>query len=531
MNRINFKNSRLIFLWIIGAIFLLRLPTLFVEYYDIDVLTSFIAAKSKIQNEEYIENKGIVYHWILNQSFSLLGESYRSFHFVGILLVIFTSLFIYLLAKQMFCEKTGLLAAALYGIYISAFNRQFMAINGEIVYNLFFSAAFYYFYLFFFQKKYWTIPLLLVSLVLAAFTKFQGIWATVGIFLFVFFIHPFFIEEPQNRKKYGIFVFVFFIISLIFITLDFFYFKILLNDSFFSKISSMYAYIATRGFDPLFFIVKFLHRFGFLSIMHSLIWIGSLVFLIRFFKQRDKKEEHAYLVVLFFILFFSFWLSGIRLYFHYFMQVYPVIAIMAASVILPLWEQEKWKKKLKMAFLIPVLFFFVWNTKDALIVQFFPQAFYKEGKFLYHLRLILVGQDNDYLLPHPTYVEALDYLKKNAHPEEKIFVWPVGAEFIYFSGLKPAYPWFWNEDPAVYALEEEKRGNPQVKIQYQKDFQIFLEKIQADYFIDISTSPVIYFKKYGHFTENFPEIHNFLKKNYIFVGIFGQVKIWKKSKG
>ena len=134
---LNAKPSRVL-LFIFSGIFILRLPTLFVEYYDIDVLTSFIHAADFFAGRAIAINKGPVYHWILNGSFWIFGQHAASFHLAGILVIAMTAAGIFLTGKKLISQQAGLLAALFYGFCISAFNRQFMAINAEIIYNLFF---------------------------------------------------------------------------------------------------------------------------------------------------------------------------------------------------------------------------------------------------------------------------------------------------------------------------------------------------------------------------------------------------------
>lgn len=515
---------------ILLGILILRLPTLFVEYYDIDLLTSFMGAKNAIGGFPSSNNKGPLYHWVLNFSFSFFKVYGGAFHFLGILFIMATSWVLYRFAAFMYCKKTGVIAALFYGFFISSFNRQFMAINGEIIYNLFFVLAFYFFYKAVFLKQQRYFFFLIPALLGAALTKFQGIWAVLALLMFIIFVYPAYqIKSSFTKKKYYLFLSIFIFLTLILIGIDWFYTKIVFSEDGFlrAQFLSLYNYAAIRGFSWL-FPIKLLHRVGMLVIYHSPLWIGAFFTLYSFFKKNKKDFKLAYLTTLLFFIFSTIFLTGDRLYFHYFVQLYPLLALLAAPKIKKVvLEKKNYQKAFFLSFIIPVLFIFLWNTKDALITRLKPSFFYNEPKTLEIFRLAFLGQDKDYLLPHKIYLPFLDTLKKEAKPQETILVWPVGAEVTYFSGLYSAVPNYWHEYKPIRVL---KKGKTEDLKALEQNMINWIQEYNPHYFMDISLSPVVYFKQYGSLSHNFKEVRRYLDQNWELLKAEKGLMLWKRKK-
>ncbi len=517
---------------ILVGIFILRLPTLFVEYYDIDLLTSFMGAKNALGGFPVSNNKGPLYQWVLNFSFSFFGVGGGSFHFIGIIIIIATSLALYFMGSTLFCKKSGIIAALLYGFCISAFNRQFMAINGEIVYNLFFVLGFLFFYHLVFLKKWVYFFPLIAVLIGAALTKFQGIWAVLALFIFIIFVFPAYkMSSPLLKKKYYQILTLFVFLVLVFIFVDWFYTQFLFSEDGFlrDQFLNLYNYAAVRGFSWL-FPIKLLHRVGMLVVYHFPLWIGAFFTLYSFFKKNKKDFKLAYLATLLFFIFSTIFLTGDRLYFHYFVQLYPLLALLAAPKIKEvILEKKNFQKAFFLSFMIPVFFIFVWNTKDTLITRLKPSFFYNEPKTLEIFRLAFLGQEKDYLLPHKVYLPFLDILKKEAKPQETILVWPVGAEVTYFSGLYSAVPNYWHEYEPIRILKGAKKGKTEdLKVLEQKMIA-WIKEANPHYFMDISLSPVVYFRQYGSLSDNFKEVRHYLDQNWFLLKEENGLMLWKKK--
>lgn len=516
-----------VFIFIAFSIILLRLPTLFVDYYEIDVLTSFVVTQKKMAGEPYAINKGPVYHAVLESSYKLFGETPSSFHLMGIILILLTASFIYLLTKKAHSHKAGVLAAFLYGVYISAFNRNFMSINAEIVYNLFFMGTFYFVYLFEFHKKYWASLPALIFCILAIKTKFQGLWVLLALIVFYFIVKPMYAIQSKKVKKnyfYALCGFIVAVIVLFFI--DFNVTGLIVKGALKRSFEGFYNYVAVKGFNPIFFIAKLSHRVVMLLLYHSLAWIFAFITVKNFFKSKAKQLKTAYFVYIGLFLLISVCFGGVRLYFHYFVHAYPFLCILASFSLIEYVEKIKWKRALTLLFFIPVGFVFLWNVKDAYIVNYKPQWFYNEGKALYYFRMAFLAQKNDYLLPHKTYLKALSYLKESKELQSKtMFVWPEGAEFAFFSNIKSVNDNYWHNVGAL-ACNRQKDLN---KITCEEHYADKIIYSKADLFIDLSYSPRSDLYKLGGTEKMFPKLMKRLKTRFFLLKDFKTVKIWRRK--
>ena len=547
-------NKWRVLLFVFVGTFILRLPTLFIDYIHIDVITSYIIAQRDIAGLLFKPNKGPVYHALVTWSIKLLGDSPISFHFTGILFVLLTILFIYLLGKRIYGARAGLLAALFYGSIISTFQTEFLATNGEIIYNLFFISSFYFFYLLVFEKKMLYLLPLIVSLLLGIYTKFQGSFALFAILIYLIFANPsFIIKERAKITTYYILIGVLSAVALAFIIVDWNYTAIVFRGIIRQKLTPMVNYVANRGFSPLHIIGKLLWRSFQFTLYHSIIWIPGIIAIVQFFRSRERREDsEAYLVVITLFLFLTIFLGGARLSPHYFIPVLPTLAILSSREVLGKIDAIRCKKIFFRILILPVLFFFVWNIKDVYIGNFRPDWKHNESRFTFFFRILLIGSHGEYLLPHKSLLPVLTYLNEKTARDETIFVWPMGSEVVYYSKRRSATHQFWFNERALHAIVQREKGNLDEFVKVENSFIRSVRETNPDYFIDvgstsmirkvlvyrkkddppyyfdINTAPMIRFGSFGGL-DNFPGLVKFLNDNFQFVGEFGRARIWKKS--
>ncbi|MCP4135100.1 MAG: glycosyltransferase family 39 protein [bacterium] len=546
-----------VLLFIFSGAFLLRLPTAFMEFIHIDVITTCIIVKRDILGLAFTPNKGPVYHFLVKWSYLILGESPKSFHFIGIIFILLTLIFIYLLGKKIYSERAGMLGALLYGFIISSYNTEFMATNAEVIYNLFFMAAFYFFYLLVFEKKFLALFPCITALVLAVLVKMQGSWALFAIIAFLVLIKPAFLfSQKAHIKKYYIILCVVTALSALFIYIDWNYTGIILNEFIKDKLTGMINYVANRGFNPLLIFAKLLWRSFHFILYHSIIWIPGVLGILYFFKKNKtpvKTEKETYLIFLTLFLFFSIFLGGARLSVHYFIPVLPLLAIISAKEILNRIDSVRLKKRFFKILIIPVLFFFLWNAKDMYMANFNPGLKHNESTFTFLFRIAMVGSHGEYLFPHKTLLPAIDYLKNETAKDESLFVWPMGSEVVFFSDRVSAIDNYWLNELALHGIVQKEMGNTAEFSRVENDFIDSIKEDNPDYFVDIgstemirkaliykkkddppyyfdiNTAPMIRFGSFGGLN-NFPGLISFLDKNFTFIGKFGDARIWKKAK-
>jgi len=150
----SFSRKRVAFLALLFAVTaLLRLPTLFNDFYDVDELAAIVQTweymAGDVPGVDFAESKLPLYHAIFKLSYRLWPEKgWVVVHAFTILIVYLTALFLFLAGRAIRGPGAGALAALFYAVFISSFNRHFMATNGEIVYNLPLAGGLYFFILF-----------------------------------------------------------------------------------------------------------------------------------------------------------------------------------------------------------------------------------------------------------------------------------------------------------------------------------------------------------------------------------------------
>jgi hypothetical protein len=516
--------------------FIVRSPTLFNDYYDADELSAIIQTheyfEGGIPGKDFIESKLPLYHAIFKLAYKIsYNYGWVVVHFFTILIIFATAIFIYLSAKRLKGFYAGAIASLLYTVLVSSFNRHFMAVNGEIVFNLPVAAGFYFFLMFIDNagiKKIFYIIASVFFAVCAANVKQQG-----GI-LFVFIIFFALIYYPYFKIKFNLrFCLVCVTVAISLIALFFYdlYFIQMIAPEIQSVFSDLLNYSTILGFNPLFFLVKFIHRQGMLILWHLIIWIPAGIYFYRFFKTRFRLNNIAEssVAVMFILTYLMIFLGGARLYFHYFIAVYP-FACIAASFALIGFDNKAIKfihEKSLTLLLIPGIFFLAWNTKDIIIKYFYPQAFYQEGKILYWARAVLVGSYNDYLLPEGSYKDVVNYIKKITKPKDRIYVWGDGPYLYYFSERGMGIELNWPKMAIISITELYKKGDDksiEAAQSGEKGMLEVLKKKNAILFVDTSGNGL------STFTYSVtPLFRKHLDENFTFAKEINRMKIYIRN--
>lgn len=512
----------------------LRFPTLFNDFYDADELAAIVQAQEYlaggIPGVDFHESKGPLYHAIFKFSYKIFPHNgWVLVHAITTIIVWFTAIAIFMAGKAIGGDLVGILASCMYSIFISSFNRHFMATNGEIVFNLPVAWGFYFFIVHLQRRAryfflFWSALMALV----AFFVKFHGIvWA---LFLFFYFL----IYQPhwQHRftKKYIAGLALCAMLIIIALTLDYAT-KNLIATTLITNISQKLYYAIVKGINPVIFFAKYFHRQGLLILWHFAAWIPAIILTVRFVKNKFRFStlEQSTALVFFFITYLLVFAGGSRLYHHYFMAAYPALTIVAALGIVEVRNSliEKIRSNLKLYLAMPALFFLLWNTKDVVIKHFFPEAFYHEPKILYWGRAAFIGHFQDYLLPENAYRNVAEYIKNTTHSNEKIFVWGDGPYLYYFSKRKMGIYHLWPKTTVIRLHELYKKGDDRSITEAHAIEQHFidaLEKKKPALFVD--TSPSGYT---GFVYPPTPKIKNYLDQHYRYCTTIDNMKIYRRN--
>lgn len=502
LNKIeNLKDKKGLFLLLLFFLTLFfRYPVLFNDYYDVDELAAIVQTSEYldggIPGVDFKESKNPLYHCIFKASYSLDREyGWVYVHGVTIIFVFLTSFFIYLSGSFLKDFKTGALAAFIYSIFISSFNKDFMATNGEILYNLFFSAGLFFLIRSFSADIFRKLLLILSATAMgicAYQVKFHGIFLIIFIFLILLFYIPYYEYSDKNRKVLIIpgGTFILLLVSGI----AAFFLSPGLFTGAVNKIN--YAIAADRKFTLLHFITRFSYRQALFILWHMILWIPAIVSVYRFLRNRFKGEtiEDSVLSLFLMSCYLMVFGGAARLYYHYFMPLYIPMSITASVVLLDdkNFPLKFIRKKSTALFLIPALFFFMWNTKDIVIKHFTPDAFYNEGTFLFWTRAVLTGRYNSYLLPHSSYRDTVEYIRKTTGAGDRIFVWGNGPEIYYFSKRRMGSDTLWPKS-TIYKIAKLYSSGDKKNITLAKGYEShmiqLLKRKKPILFIDTSANP------------------------------------------
>jgi len=479
---------------------------------------------------DFAENKKFLYHLLFKGSYLLCPEyGWVLVHFFTAIIVYLTSVFIYLTGSLVLGWRKGMLAAFLYAILISSFNRHFMASNGEVIFNLPLSAGLYFFCLFlrnFNVKGAAFLAAALFCSYLAFSVKFQALILLIFIAGFMVLYVPYYFRGLR-------FTLLLCAAGVTLLLIDWFFTGLIVrplldSTGIIGKLS--YSVAEVRGFTFIDFTARFVHRQGMLSLWHMILWVPAFVYIAGFIKNRFRAEDIAESAVsLFFIITYAMVFSGgARLYFHYFMVAYVPGALLSAGIILESdFSRLRWiRKRAVVLVAVPALFFLAWNVKDVVIRNVFPRAFYQEGRVLYWTRAVLVGTFDDYLLPHGSYLDVVNYIKQHSEPGDRIFVWGDGGYLYYFSGRRPGIFHMWPKG-SIYQIKKAYQSGDKAGIEsasgIEKYFIDQLDMYKPLFVIDTSGNGLSLFSIP---ISSAPQVYNHVLKEYVFADRVSKMDIY-----
>lgn len=531
-------GNRILFL---GTLFLVTLifrsPSMLIDYYDVDVLAAIIQTQEymagDIPHVDFTISKKDLYHVPFRIAYKMSAEyGWVIANFFGIIIVFLTSIFIYLAGKRVFSREAGIWAAFLYAILISSFNRHFMALNGEVVFNLPVAASLY-FYVLFIQTagkaRFVHLALSLLCGFISYSIKFQGIIPLLVIPFHLVIYKPWY--ENRFSIKYFLSLTSLASAGLVIFMADYFF-----TGKFAPKIVSsvlgMAVYASGHGFNPAMYFGKIIHRNGFLFLWHFVLWAPAIIYFCSMARRRFRPETAAETAVIVFALgyYALIYTGGQRMYFHYFMAVYPALAILSAGALLYHGSavMEKIKAKALALLMIPALFFLSWNYKDVVIRHFAPRAFYNEGSVLYWARAVLVGTFDDYLLPGKAYINAVERIKNLTNTCDRIFVWGSGPYLYYFSERRMGSNTLWPKGTIDRIAEDYRKGTSESLANarsYEQGMIDIMEKKKPVLFADTSGNDFAYFD-----TPVTPLVSEYVNRNYEYIETVDNIKLYLRKK-
>ncbi len=449
------KRVRLILLFIILSTIILRLPSLYTVFLDIDEAQNgyfaWAVLNGRLPYQEIVGDKPFFNLMFFSIGFILSGISlnYYAVHLVLIVWVIGQVFYIYKIGSLGGNFYIGLISALFYSVFSTCFEPKIIAASAELIMNLPLIMGVYYF------LRYWrdrdknktNYLLLITSGILCGIafnTSLKGgiILLTFGLVFLIFFIIP----EKQRLKALmkeliiGSIFLISFITPLL-LNIVYFYYIGVLDDFLFWLFEYNFRYVS-RGSETI-PISKGIFRTSLWIVFTFVQWLFAYYSSRALFKRdfwyrlRSKGLSSTEKLILFsFIWFITSFIAlstGKRYYGHYFLQSFPALAVLASisayQFLNRVWKSNHKgliiKKKLFiLGVIIPPIIFFVPKISQSL---YFEMAFKVAG------------------VESANYKAIGRYIKNNSKKSDTIYVWGFATQIYYYSEREVAGRFSWSD--------------------------------------------------------------------------------------
>ncbi len=564
------NKKTIIFIVIILIAFIQRGATLFVEFYDVDELTDVIMTSEIVEGGKlYIDAipGRPVYFAFFYTIFKVFG-SYNIIvlHFFTILWILATCYVIYRIARELFNETAGYFAALFYVIFVSGFFEYYLAVHGEIIYNLPVSLSFYFFILA--EKKGKTFIHYFLAGVFAGIsilTKGQTLLLPVYFFVYLIFVKSIVSKQLLTNLRRGVFIFSGFIgLSLIFIYIAY---QMGVLDNFYTFYISggiQYTFFGFSQVDLWDLIQKVSSKIGQNLLAQAPLWLFLIYYLIKVKRLRADETKHSMIVLFFGISFLGIFMGGSRLYNHYFLQYLPALCVIAGYGIVLFINDLSQRKKIigftNIIIYLSVIVYSTWNYTIAYNAHYniectkpfnhgvIPRKGYKRVSEWIKDNIKCIKPFNHGVIPRKEYKRVSEWIKANSRPTDRIVQWGDCIEIYYFSQRRPGMRFLWstlytkyfvaslNETPSITGFSPEKLAlrkklseEKQWSFKTQEDIEysiiIDLDNKKPRYIIDTAPSNFRGFGKYP--LEKFYILSDYIKQKYQYKRTLDKMRIYE----
>jgi len=428
------KNLKL-FGWLLLIAFITRLPSLFIDYYNIDEITnslygSFII-KGQLSLMELLGNPYLLTHYF-NALIQIIAGPYslKLIHGVHIFWLALTAYFLCLCYRRIKNEQNEILPGVLYLIFsVCFFSKDYWGVLAETLSLLPAVIGACFFFSWVKRKNFSDAFFCGAFIALASLFK-----APAGIEICA--VGAAMILSRGTRHFFVSLLGLAAVFSLPLLATGHPVDALLQAKSTLTRIDSQY--VGAYGQLPfLYWFSKFVVRTTLIALAAFALWIWSLGTLRQeFFEESGEKTRK--LNLMFLVLWFvGMWFVvslGKRVFFHYFVFLFPPLCLLASLFrrnwkISALIREGSWLEKL--AVVMGVMSFI---------------AFSSDG----YLRWSLNDKNS--------FKDVASHIQKSTQPDDTIFVWGLLPQIYYFSQREPASTMFWadrlvNFSPGTPAME------------------------------------------------------------------------------
>ncbi|MDH4129725.1 MAG: glycosyltransferase family 39 protein [Spirochaetota bacterium] len=529
------KNPKIILGFIFLIIFIFRLPTLLIDFYDVDELIYSACANEIVAGGtpyvDYVEQRPILTHYFYAFVYLIFGKNnLYAIHFVTIILILLSSFYAYKTILIFTKEKSSAYFSAFaYGILITAFDESFMATNSEVIFNLPISIACYFFVKYYFtdNKRYFLLILCALSITMAFMIKQQG-GVILGV-ITIYVVFGYFFTKKRFSLKDNLYIpfhlLVWFLLFL-FVIHFFMYLGGFLTSAIEWTWLFPFVYIKSSTAPIIDILIRYINKQLPLLIPQIIFWLFLVGFIWKLFKFDkeliDREKEKSYfLLILFLFSYLTIFLGGIRLYHHYFVQYLLPLSLIAG------FQFFRWRKVIsKRVYLVifngliifPIILFTAWHYHDIY------KKYYSENP--------LSKRNLNYLTERPEFKEITHWIREDNSPNvnDKIFVWGECPQIYYFANRRLGGRFimfnFIHLDNS-FANKQNERAKRKLN-KYLTVLLKDLENKKPRYIIDASLSSLYESNRFPIW--KYPLIYNYLLKHYELKNISfkrTKMKIWE----
>ncbi len=491
-----------------GLIFVLRIPVLYQHIIDIDE-TAFSEFASIMLNGglpyiDAVDNKPPLTYYFFYCIYALTGiKSLIAVHFFTTIWVMITGICIYLFGNKLKDYKTGLIASLLFGLMMHTYEPKFISTNGETLINLFLilSSYIFLFYNVSGVKKVFFHILSGLLLGLGIMTNYKA-----GILAVVFVIHSL-ITGPllsHNRmlvvKENILRLIITGISSFIPLAVFAFIFKMQgnLDEAVFWGFLYNFGYIESG--KGAFSSFKIIGRTGYFLLLTLPAWFAALKYIFANIKQirlqgRDESDESGYSHFAFLALWLGFSIYGAAIggrgYGHYFIQIVPPLALVAAAG----YTFVKHYKKSFWSWLLILAVIFTASRID--IIKTYELVNYPNYKSEISFR------------------KTGEYIKSMSVPDDKIYVWGWSTPVYYFADRRSASRFIISDFVSGRIFGTANTSSSVRNELTEKFLPLLMEDLKKNrplYFVDTSPSGFFGYDRFS--LTMFPELNSFVRNHY-----------------
>ncbi len=530
---IEFKKTIVYITLIILCIAILRLPTIFCPFYNVDEGVSAVIGNTILDGgivyRDAIDHRGPITYFIYALIFSLFGRNNMvAVHFSLILLILLISIILFLISSLAWNRRAGYFAALFFGIFSYAYSSKDMwAFHTEWCAVLFSTIGAYFFIRFIFKSKTYFLFLSGVFFGLSFFSKQTALLDYLITLLFCG-IFVYFKRKSIDTliKPLVLMTGGFFIITIIFVY--YFYINNALNDFwfYFWQYNTKYYLPAV----PVLLRIKL--AFGYL--LNAQSFLGRNYLLLVFFVcasfiavrnfLNNYKRLNRELVISFYLICWAIFsyigavFTG-RNFGHYFIMTLPSLCLLSGKTIEDINifissyaksgdyknKAEAFKKYIIKIFL---MIFLIVGILYSLRPVYWMRSFKK---------LISDKNEERRFLLEKDLVMLTEYIIKNSSEHDKILIWGFYPQIYILAKRMPATRYTYSN----FLTGMITRSNAQPFIDTPETivpgtWKIFIDELGRNKPIYIVDTSVGNHYGYGIYPpDKFSDLNNFLKENYI----------------